>query len=348
MSPRIPNIFAVTFFKIFFVTAFFSTSVFSADEPGKYIGVKPYEPPAWFKESFLEIAEDATESEAADKHLVLFFHLDACPYCDKVLLENFHDDSDNIDFVKSNFDVIALNIKGDREVVFDEATTLPESDLAGHLGVKFTPTMLFIDSDNKPVLRLNGYKSVDEMNHAFEYVRSQSYLSDQSLAQYILKAGGDVYAQRPNAQFVEADNLQDLSLEKQKILLLFEDSSCGLCDTFHDQVLSDPELAEVLQQFTIVRLDAGSEREITTPDGERMSAAAYADQLKLDFRPGLVFLEQGQEITRIDTLLINWHYYILFRWVAEDAFKEYANVWDFGAIVSEQHLAAGKDIDLRQ
>jgi len=326
----------------------FSVQAFSASEPGKYLGVTPYETPQWFKESFLEIAEDAAESKDAGKHLVLFFHLDACPYCDQMLIENFSDESNRIDFVKENFDVIAINIKGDREVAFDESTTLAENDLAEQLGVTYTPTMLFIDADNQSVLRLNGYKSQDNMNHAFEYVRSKRYLGDQTLANYMLQKGKDVYKTRDHVRFTETDDLQALTRENSKILVLFEDAKCSLCNTFHDKVLDNPELGELLEHFTIVRLDAGSDQQITSPDGNEMSAAAYADQLDLDFRPGLIFLEGGQEIARIDSLLRNWHYYILFRWVAEDAYRQYPNVWDFAAIVSEQHLAAGKNIDLSQ
>ena len=35
--------------------------------------------PDWFKDSFLEFVDDAEEAGDADKHLLLFFQLNACP-----------------------------------------------------------------------------------------------------------------------------------------------------------------------------------------------------------------------------------------------------------------------------
>ena len=47
----------------------------SQTSPGKYTGGEHYDIPAWFKDSFLDIAEDATEAGESDKHLLLFMHL---------------------------------------------------------------------------------------------------------------------------------------------------------------------------------------------------------------------------------------------------------------------------------
>ena len=60
----------------------------SAQTQGKLTGGIRYQMPEWFKESFLEIADDAIEAAEADKHLILFMHLNECPYCAKVLEES--------------------------------------------------------------------------------------------------------------------------------------------------------------------------------------------------------------------------------------------------------------------
>jgi thioredoxin-related protein len=54
----------------------------SAAESGRLTGGIRYEIPAWFKTSFLDLAEDAAEAAEADKHVLLFMHLDECPYCE--------------------------------------------------------------------------------------------------------------------------------------------------------------------------------------------------------------------------------------------------------------------------
>ena len=87
--------------------------VSAATTPGKLIGGKMSEHPGWFKESFLDIAEDVNEAAEADKHVILFMHLNGCPYCYKMTEENFKQ-APYTDFIQENFDVIAINIKVDR------------------------------------------------------------------------------------------------------------------------------------------------------------------------------------------------------------------------------------------
>lgn len=56
---------------------------------------------------------------------MLFMHIDRCPYCTRMLEENFRS-GDIQQFIEKNFDVIALNIRGDREILWDENTVYSE------------------------------------------------------------------------------------------------------------------------------------------------------------------------------------------------------------------------------
>jgi hypothetical protein len=42
--------------------------------PGRITGGEKYEIPAWFKDSFLEFAEDAAQAAEADRHALVFIH----------------------------------------------------------------------------------------------------------------------------------------------------------------------------------------------------------------------------------------------------------------------------------
>ena len=57
----------------------------TAERGARSSAAMPHEAPSWFKESFLEIAEDVDEASEANKHVLLFFQLNACPYCDRML-----------------------------------------------------------------------------------------------------------------------------------------------------------------------------------------------------------------------------------------------------------------------
>ena len=56
---------------------------------GKIIGEDSYTIPGWFKDSFLEIQEDIKEADENNRHVMLFMHIDRCPYCTRMLEENF-------------------------------------------------------------------------------------------------------------------------------------------------------------------------------------------------------------------------------------------------------------------
>ena len=47
---------------------------------GKLTGGIVYSLPDWFKPSFLDLREDVEEARKANRHVMLFLHLDECPY----------------------------------------------------------------------------------------------------------------------------------------------------------------------------------------------------------------------------------------------------------------------------
>jgi len=98
--------------------------------------------PAWFKNSFMDIAEDIAEATAENKRLVLYFHQDGCPYCKKLIEVNFTQ-QDIVDKARATVDILAINMWGDREVTWLDGETMSEKAFAKKMRVMFTPTMLF-------------------------------------------------------------------------------------------------------------------------------------------------------------------------------------------------------------
>ena len=77
----------------------------------------------------------------------------------------------------AHFDVVALNIWGDREVYGLDGEETTEKKIARALNVQFTPTIIFVDVEGQSVLRLNGHVSPPEMQVALNYVQSKTYES---------------------------------------------------------------------------------------------------------------------------------------------------------------------------
>ena len=87
-----------------------------------------HEKPAWFKESFLDLREDVEEAKENNKRVLLYFYQDGCPYCSKLLQDNFGQKK-LADKTKMYFDVIAINMWGDKEVVDLQGTVTTEKEI---------------------------------------------------------------------------------------------------------------------------------------------------------------------------------------------------------------------------
>jgi thioredoxin-related protein len=324
--------------------ALFSLQASAATQPGKLTGGVQSVHPEWFKESFLDIASDVEEATAAGRHVILFMHLNDCPYCARMADENFAN-APYTPFIREHFDVIQINIKGDREVAFDAETSVTEKELARLLKVRYTPTILFLNQENQTVLRLNGYRSVPAFKHALDYVQQQAYLNT-SLSRFIeQRQDTPVYRFRDHPMLKRISDLR--SVADRPLAVLFEDSSCDACDDLHDGHLRDPNTLKILENFTLVRLDANAGDPIIDAAGNPTTPRAFAEQLGLTYRPGIVLFDRGKEISRIDGLLYSYHFQEVLRYVGERHYVQYPNsFYDYLNVRTAEILESGKNIDL--
>lgn len=136
--------------------------VFSFQVLARDIEPKPmhYQLPNWFKQTFLEIPVDIQDAQTRGKKLMIFFHLDDCPYCAYLLQENFVDGA-NREIIESKFDVIAINVRGDLPVNWIDGTVYSEKQLARKLGVFATPAVLVMGPKPEVLKKIMGYKKPD-------------------------------------------------------------------------------------------------------------------------------------------------------------------------------------------
>jgi len=124
--------------------------------------------PPFFAETFLNFPEDAASAKKGGKRLLLYFGQDGCPYC-KTLLETNFTQKAIVDKTKAKFVAIGLNLWGDRETVWFDGVTRKEKDLAKHLKVQFTPTILLLDEKGATIARINGYYPPHRFSAALDY-----------------------------------------------------------------------------------------------------------------------------------------------------------------------------------
>jgi thioredoxin-related protein len=317
----------------------------AATKRGKIVGGLSHEIPIWFKDSFLDIKEDAKEAAQANKHLILFMTLNGCPYCTKMLDEIFEGDKD---FIQAHFDSIAINIRGARMVTPVDRDEMTEKTFAGKKRVIFTPTILFLDADAKTVFRINGLWNAKMFRSALEYIKSRSY-KKMSLASFARqqarqnKSGSKVYKFRDHDLLVKID---DFSKINKPVALLFEDRDCTACNSLHDKLLNRAEVRQQLEKFVFTRLDAYSDRPIIDFAGDKTTPRAWAAKMALTLRPGLVLFGGGKERLRIGSELYGFHFKVALNYVNGGHYKNYKNWIEYLGDEQEKILKTGKDIDI--
>ena len=335
--------------KLIFIFSVFLISVASAKTEGSLAEgmVNPgyEEQPGWFKNSFLDLNEDIEEARASGKRLMIFFYQDGCPYCKKILQDNFGQ-RDIAEKTKSNFDVVSLNIWGDRDVSFGKLDTI-EKDFAASLKVMYTPTLIFFNEEGKAVLRTNGYYHPAKFNAALDYVlghhdkkeKFRSYLARVSP----VKTKGEIYKEIESVK-----SPYDFSLSSDKYrLVAFEQKQCAECDELHGDIFKRKESKEQLNKLNVSVLDMWSDEKITQPNGKKSSVKDWAKELNIQYAPSLVYFDsQGNEVFRSDAYLKAFHVQSVMDYVSSGAYKTQTNFQRYIDARADQLEEQGIHVDI--
>ena len=118
-----------------------------------------------------KIAKEAAEHK---KMVMVFFHTNACPYCQKMLKESFDKKSDK-DIINKDYYFVDLNLDSPDTVLYKKfkGTT---AQFADFFHVKFYPTILFMEH-NVVVSNVKGYRNKEKFRTILKYVSSKSYES---------------------------------------------------------------------------------------------------------------------------------------------------------------------------
>lgn len=301
------------------------------------------EQPAWFKKSFLHLDEDIDEANKSGKRLMVLFYQDGCPYCKKLLQDNFGQ-REIADKTIKNFDVVALNLWGDREVSF-KGVELSEKDFSAQLKVMYTPTLLFFDEQGKIVLRANGYYYPEKFDAALEYV-IQHQDKKQSFSSYLssispTKTKGIIYKALETLK-----SPYDFSQSTDKYrLVMFEQKQCKECEELHNDILKRKESLKLLEKFDVAVVDMWSEEKVILADGKPTTIREWAKNLGIQYAPSLVYFDtQGKEVFRSDAYLKAFHIQSVMDYVSSEAYKDQPNFQRY--IDNRAHLLREQGINV--
>ncbi len=151
---------------------------------------------SWFLDSFLDLKDDLTSSSEEGKRLVVMFEQKGCIYCRKIQTEILTDPKINA-YVRKHFDIVQLDLWGDREVTDFDGEAMPEKSLARKWRVMFTPTIVFFPDNAAAVEEKSGIDvAVASMPGAFgkltflalfEWVKEKGYESGEHFQKYVIR-----------------------------------------------------------------------------------------------------------------------------------------------------------------
>jgi len=287
------------------------------------------EQPAWFKVSFLDLFEDIEEAADNNKRLMVYYYQDGCPYCKKLLEDNFS--QRNIaDKTQQYFDVVSINLWGDKEVNVGDRT-YTEKEFAEALKVQYTPTLLFFNENKKIIFRANGYYPPEKFNSLLDYIgkKQESSITYQEYMAQVnpQPSTGSLHDDINTVSVTDLQSVLNQSGNKGKhLLVMFEQRKCNTCDELHLDILKRKESIEQLSRHDVVVLDMWSSQEITTPSGKKMKIRDWAKKLDVKYAPSLLFFNnKGEEVFRADAYLKAFHTQSVMDYVASNAYKKQSN-----------------------
>lgn len=307
----------------------------------KYSG-SAIEEPYWFKESFLDIADDIEEAKEEGKKLIIYFHQAGCPYCFNLIQQSFLDPQLS-PFIQENFDVVALNLWGDREVTLPSGEVISEKALAIRWQIQFTPTLLFYGDKQEPVLRIDGYRNKAILAQILDYVLTGD--ENTSLAQAVITSDPtqELY---PSLAFKVVDSLLNTNSHKP-VAVLFEYPGCSDCEQLHKLILSRRDTNELLSAYSAIRVNLSSPSKIEVTPGNELTAREWAEQLGLTYFPSVVLLDaEKHEQFRIDGYVQAFHFQSALEYVSG---KVYKRMPEFQRYINERADSlreSGKNVEI--
>ena len=284
--------------------------------------------PAWFHLSFLQLREDLQDAKTFGKRgLMVYFGQAYCPYC-KALIEGNFGRRDIEQYTRKYFDVVAIDIHGDKPVTDFNGRVMSEKAYAAREKIQFTPSLIFYDTDGTEALRLQGYYPPYKFRAALEYV-ADSHYREESFRDYLERANPPLSFEPDGLNEADFFSPPPYALDRTRIagemplLVFFEQGKCHACDVLHSAPLQNPEIRRLLSRFETVQLDIHDDAAVITPGGKHTTSSAWAGELGLFYTPTLMFFdEQGNEIIRVDSVVGFYRLRKVLEYVLSGAYRQ--------------------------
>jgi len=293
-------------------------------------------------ESLLEFPDELKDAAKSGKRLVVYFEQEGCPICRRLVQTNFSQ-KDIVESLKRHFVVVTVDVWGAKDTTWIDGKPRPEKELAAHLGVRFTPVLLFLDERGQVALRANGYMPPHEFRAALAFVSGRME-GKTTFAEYLAKQPRPA-ASKTLASQSFFDMAADLRPRGRPTALLFETPECRACDQLHAEGFRDADVQQQVPGLRWVRLPLFGDESVTAPDGVATTAAGLARRLKVTTSPTVVFFDaDGKEAFRLEGYPRAWHFASAIEYVASGAHRGEPQFMKYLQQRAERYRKEGREV----
>ncbi len=131
----------------------------------------------WISKTTGDLRKDLKLAQADGKTLALLWEQKGCVYCLKMNMVNFRDHK-TVNYIKKNFRVIMMDLRGKSEITDFDGDRLPQEILADKHRINATPVTSYfkkVNSTITEVFRMPGFTGLPLFLDIYEYVAESGY-----------------------------------------------------------------------------------------------------------------------------------------------------------------------------
>jgi thioredoxin-related protein len=130
-----------------------------------------------------DLAAEIEDAAADGKRVIVMFHEEGCPWCNK-MRDRIFPHKKIVNYFDDKFVMIEQDIKGSLELTTPEGEAITQKVFARRMRVRGTPTFVFFDTDGKVAARIAGYQDVATFIASGRYVHEKIFKTGKSLARW--------------------------------------------------------------------------------------------------------------------------------------------------------------------
>lgn len=149
-----------------------------------------------------------------------------------------------------------------------------------------------------------------------------------------------------------AEDVAAAKEEGKRLVMIFEQRGCIYCKKMHEELLSDPEVADYIKEnYKVVQYNMFGDEEVTDTDGEVLSEKTAASKWGYVFTPTIVFMpEDITEKKPVPELAVatmpgafgKWTFLDMFKWVREKGYEGEEHFQKYHARIIAKLRAEGR------